>query len=87
MSTGTILILVFAVAMIAMHLRSHGGHGSGHGGGHGSGHGGGHGSGHGSGCGGSHAGNSEPTSASKAPTVRVSDHVDSESESDLHPGR
>jgi len=35
-STGTLLILVLAVAMIAMHLRGHGTHGGGHGGGGGS---------------------------------------------------
>jgi hypothetical protein len=32
MSTGTILFLPFFVAMIAMHLRGHGGYGSGRGG-------------------------------------------------------
>lgn len=44
MSTGTILILLFAFAMVAMHLFGHRGHG-----GH-AGHG-----GHGGGCGGGHA--------------------------------
>lgn len=77
MIAGTILILVFAVAMIAMHLRGHGSHGHGSHGGLGGGHGG--------GCGGSH-GNSEATSASKVPAVRVSKDIHPASESDLHRG-
>jgi hypothetical protein len=75
MSIGTILIVVFAVAMIAMHLRGHGSHGGGQGG---------HGGGHGGGCGGGH-GNSEATGTPTA-TVRASEDVDPASESDLHRG-
>ena len=45
MSLTTALLILFFVAMIAMHLRGHGGHGGGH-----RGHGGGH-RGHGGGCG------------------------------------